>query len=296
MLRIPRGTFKATVLIETILAAFEMEEILEALQEHAAGLNAGRWDYIFSIIKKLRHHDVHLPDRAQITMTVPFMRAYTERLVQVCHRRGAHAIGGMAAFVPSRRDPEVNARAIARVREDKEREARDGFDGTWVAHPDLVPVALEVFDAALGTRPHQKERLREDVAVTSRQLVDLGVPGGTVTRAGVVNNVSVAIQYLDSWLRGSGAVAIYNLMEDAATAEIARAQLWQWIRRGARLEDGTSVTAELYAAVRDAEVARLGGPSSGRVAEAVQILDGLVLGETFTEFLTLPAYQALERD
>lgn len=291
-----RGTIKATVLIETILAAFEMDEILYELREHAAGLNAGRWDYIFSVIKKNRHRtDLILPDRAQVTMTVPFMRAYTELLVRTCHRRGAHAIGGMAAFIPSRRDPEVNATALARVREDKEREAGDGFDGTWVAHPDLVPVATEIFDRVLGDRPHQKHRLRDDVAVTAADLLRFDVPGGTITEAGVRNNISVALQYLTAWLEGTGAVAIFNLMEDAATAEIARAQLWQWVHRRARLgplgsEQGTAITPELYAQLRDEELAKLGAE---RYGAAAAILDRLVLAEDFVEFLTLPAYNHL---
>ena len=224
-LGIPRGSVRATVLIENILAAFEMEEILYELREHMAGLNAGRWDYIFSVIKKFRHRpDLVLPDRAQVTMTVPFMRAYTELLVKSCHTRGAHAIGGMAAFIPNRRDQAVTERALQKVREDKEREAADGFDGTWVAHPDLVPVAMEAFDAVLGDRPNQKERLREEVDVSAADLLNLQVPGGQVTPTGVESNISVALQYLEAWLGGTGAVAIYNLMEDAATAEISRAQ------------------------------------------------------------------------
>ncbi len=229
-LGIPRGSVKATVLIETILAAFEMEEILYELREHSAGLNAGRWDYIFSIIKKFRARpEFVLPDRGQVTMTVPFMRAYTELLVKTCHRRNAFAIGGMAAFIPSRRDPEVTEAAMAKVRQDKVREARDGFDGTWVAHPDLVRVAREVFDDALGDRPNQLERGRDDVAVTAAELLDVRVPDGSITEAGVRANVSVAILYLESWLRGVGAAALFNLMEDTATAEIARSQIWQWI-------------------------------------------------------------------
>ena len=216
-----------------------MEEILYELRDHAAGLNAGRWDYLFSFIKTFRDRsDKVLPDRAQLTMTVPFMRAYAERLVQVCHKRGAHAIGGMAAFIPSRKDAEVNARAFAKVREDKEREATDGFDGTWVAHPDLVPLAREIFDAVLGERPHQKERMREDVRTTGDQLIDATVPGGMVTAEGIRMNVEVALLYIDAWLRGVGAVAIHNLMEDAATAEISRTQLWQWIRHGAEIDGG----------------------------------------------------------
>ncbi len=292
-LAIPRGTIRATVLIENILAAFEMDEILHELRDHAAGLNAGRWDYIFSIIRKFRGHDVVLPDRGQVTMTVPFMRAYTELLVRTCHRRGAHAIGGMAAFIPSRRDPEINAVALAGVREDKVRESADGFDGTWVAHPDLVPVAGQVFEAALGGRPHQKERRREDVSVSPRDLAAFTVPGGTITEAGVRQNVNVALQYLASWLSGVGAAGIFNLMEDTATAEISRAQLWQWVHRRGVLDDARPVTPELYAAVRDEELAKLEG-LSGPLGEAAAILDELVLPETFTEFLTLNAYAHLE--
>jgi len=231
LLGLPAGTVRATVLIENVLAAFEMEEILYELRQHSAGFNAGRWDYIFSCIKKFRSRDRVFPDRGQVTMTVPFMRAYTERLVEICHRRGAHAIGGMAAFIPNRRQPEVTERAIAKVREDKELEAGSGFDGTWVAHPDLVPVAMEVFDRHLGDRPHQKHRLRDDVDVAAAELIDFRIAGGEVTEAGVRQNVAVALQYVDAWLQGTGAVAIANLMEDAATAEISRSQLWQWVHR-----------------------------------------------------------------
>jgi malate synthase len=291
-LGVPRGTVRATVLVETLPAAFEMEEILFELREHAAGLNAGRWDYLFSTIKKLGDRPgLEIADRAQLTMTVPFMRAYTELLVRTCHRRGAHAMGGMAPFIPSRRDPGINAAALARVREDKLREVSDGFDGTWVAHPDLVPTVREVFDGALGDRPHQKERLRDEVRVTAAELQDVRVPGGTVTEAGVRNDVSVALQYLSAWLGGNGAVAIFNLMEDAATAEIARSQLWFWIRRGAALDDGRTVTAELYRQIRDQEVAGLEGPELGAAAA---LLDDLVLSEAFVEFLTLPAYRLLD--
>jgi len=292
---IPRGTIRATVLIETILAAFEMEEILYELREHAAGLNAGRWDYIFSIIKKFSSRpDLVLPDRVQITMTVPFMRAYTELLVKTCHTRGAHAIGGMAAFIPNRRDPQVTETALAKVRDDKEREAGDGFDGTWVAHPDLVPVAMEIFDRVVGDKPHQKERRREDVTVVGSALVDLQVPGGKITEAGVRNNISVALQYLNSWLLGNGAAAIFNLMEDAATAEISRGQLWQWIRNSATLDDGRPVTRELYTQLRDEELAKLGGVEAGRYRNATEILDQLVISDAFAEFLTLPAYNYLD--
>ena len=292
-LGLPQGTIRATVLIETILAAFEMEEILYELREHSAGLNAGRWDYIFSVIKKFRNHaEWVLPDRAQITMTVPFMRAYTELLVRTCHARGAHAIGGMAAFIPSRRDPEVNARALARVREDKQRESADGFDGTWVAHPDLVPLATEVFTAALGDAPHQLHRLREEVRVGARELLDIRVPDGQVTEAGVGANVSVALQYLDSWLQGTGAAAIANLMEDTATAEISRAQLWQWVRHRCGLPDGRAIDPALYLTIRRQESAALG--AGGRRREAAELLDALVLASEFAEFLTLPAYRLLD--
>src|SRR5712691_7338717 len=271
-LGLPRGTIRATVLIETILAAFEMEEILYELREHSAGLNAGRWDYIFSIIKKFRHRAGWvLPDRAQVTMTVPFMRAYTDLLVRTCHRRGAHAIGGMAAFIPSRKDPDVNARALARVREDKQRESADGFDGTWVAHPDLVPLATEVFTAALGDAPHQKHRFREEVRVAARELLDIRVPDGQVTEAGIRANVSVALQYLDSWLQGIGAAAIANLMEDTATAEISRAQLWQWVRHRCRLPDDRVIDPALYLTIRQQESDALG--AGGRRREAAELLD-----------------------
>jgi malate synthase len=296
-LGIPRGTIRATVLIETILAAFEMDEILHELREHAAGLNAGRWDYLFSCIKKFRGPDAQvLPDRAQLTMTQPFMRAYTNLLVATCHRRGAHAIGGMAAFIPSRRDAEVNATAMAKVRDDKERESGDGFDGTWVAHPDLVPLATEIFDGVLGDRPNQKDRLRDDVAASAEALRDLGVDGGTITEAGYRANVSVALQYLDAWLAGNGAAAINNLMEDAATAEISRSQLWQWRTSGARLDDGREASAELYREIRDEELASLGGRAggNGRLGEAADLLDRLVLDDEFAEFLTLRAYALLD--
>ena len=293
-LGLPRGTIRATVLIETILAPFEMEEILYELREHAAGLNAGRWDYIFSAIKKFSHDPAAvLPDRAQVTMTAPFMRAYTELLVKTCHRRGAHAIGGMAAFIPSRRDPEVNARALAAVREDKRREAGDGFDGTWVAHPDLVPVAQESFDAVLGSRPNQKDRQRDDVAADAGRLLDFRVPGGRITEAGVRNDASVAIQYVESWLRGTGAVALFDLMEDAATAEIARGQLWQWRRHGATLDDGRQMTAALYQQLRADELGKLRRFEGDRFDDARALIDRLVLSDELADFLTLPAYELL---
>src|SRR5882724_738230 len=256
-LGIPRGSVRATVLIETLPAAFEMDEILYELREHSSGLNAGRWDYIFSLIKKLRtRRDLILPDRQQITMTVPFMRAYTELLVKTCHRRGAHAMGGMAPFIPTRKNPEINEKALAQTRADKEREVKDGFDGTWVAHPDLVPIAKEVFDRKLG-KPHQKERLREEVRVEAPELQDTKVPGGTISEGGVRNNISVALQYLSAWLGGNGAVAIFNLMEDAATAEISRAQLWQWVQNSAKLADGRRIDRALYEKLRDEELAKL---------------------------------------
>jgi malate synthase len=296
-LGIPAGSVRTTVLIETIHAAFQMDEILHALGPYAAGLNAGRWDYLFSCIKTFRGRaDRILPERAQLTMTTPFMRAYTELLVRTCHRRGAHAIGGMAAFIPSRRDPVANDAAMARVRDDKERESSDGFDGTWVAHPDLVPLATEIFDGVLGDRPHQKERGRDEVHVTTSELLDFAVPGGRVTEQGVRLNVSVALQYLDAWLSGNGAAAINNLMEDAATAEISRSQLWQWRVGGAQMEDGRFVTGGLYNAIRDDELAALGGPNggNGHLGDAAELLDGLVLDDTFTEFLTIPAGALLD--
>jgi malate synthase len=295
-LGIPTGTIRATVLIETILAAFEMDEILYELRDHAAGLNAGRWDYLFSIIKNFRDRpEFLLPDRAQLTMTVPFMRAYTELLVKTCHRRGAHAIGGMAAFIPSRRDPEVNATALARVREDKAREAGAGYDGAWVAHPDLVPVVDEVFRGVLGIRPNQKDRQRDDVQAKREHLVDVRVPGGRITEAGVRGNISVALQYLAAWLGGSGAVAINNLMEDAATAEIARSQLWQWIRHGATTEDGKPITLERCRTILREETEKLvaAGGEHERLGSAGELLDGLFSATVFPEFLTLSAYQKL---
>ncbi|NUT54668.1 MAG: malate synthase A [Thermoleophilia bacterium] len=283
-LGVPQGTIKATVLIETILAAFEMDEILYELREHSAGLNAGRWDYIFSVIKKLGHRpEFVLPDRGDVTMAVPFMRAYTELLVKTCHRRGAHAMGGMAAFIPSRRDPEVNAVALAKVREDKEREAGQGFDGTWVAHPDLVPVAQEVFDRVLGDRPNQVERQRDDVDSTAADLLDVASTPGEITDAGLHNNVSVGIQYLGAWLRGSGAVAIFNLMEDAATSEISRSQVWQWLRHG-------KVSEEQVRRAIEGELGKL----EGDYEEARQLFEQVALGDEFVEFLTLPAYERID--
>jgi malate synthase len=284
-LGLDHGSFKATVLIETLPAAFEMDEILWELRDHVAGLNAGRWDYIFSTIKRFRSRpDFVLPDRADVTMTVPFMRAYTELLVRTCHRRGAHAMGGMSALIPSRRDPEANERALAGVREDKRREAGAGFDGTWVAHPDLVPVAMAEFDAVLGDRPNQVEHLRDDVHVTAADLLSVPATPGAVTERGLRNDVNVGIRYIASWLDGNGAAAIDGLMEDAATAEIARAQVWQWARHRAQLEDGRTVTPELVREQAD----------EGLDPIARELFEQVALGEEFVEFLTLPAYRRLE--
>jgi malate synthase len=300
-LGIPRGTIRATVLIETYPAAFEMEEILFELREHSAGLNAGRWDYLFSVIKKFRTRgrDFLLPDRNSVTMTAPFMRAYTELLVSTCHKRGAHAIGGMAAFIPSRRDPEVNERAMAKVRDDKTREAGDGFDGSWVAHPDLVPLCREVFDAVLGERPNQLDRLRDDVHVTAEQLLDVRSTPGEVTEEGLRNDVSVGLQYLEAWLRGTGAVAIFNLMEDAATAEIARSQVWQWLHNSVELSDGVTVTRDLVERLIDEELARIretvgeDAYARGRWDDARALFTEMALSDDFAEFLTLPAYERM---
>jgi malate synthase len=302
-LGLDRGTVKATVLVETIPAAFEMDAILYELREHSAGLNAGRWDYIFSTIKRFQSRpEFVLPDRSAVTMTVPFMRAYTELLVKTCHRRGAHAMGGMAAVIPSRSDEEANRRAFEAVRADKEREAGDGFDGTWVAHPDSVPVATEAFDEVLGDRPNQVDRQRDDVDVGVDDL--LAVPGtpGDVTEQGLRSNVNVGIQYLSSWLRGNGAAAIYGLMEDAATAEISRAQVWQWIRHGATLDDGRQVTPDLVRELAVDELERIRGEigddewfeTQGRPDLSRSLFERVALsGDQFVEFLTLPAYEEL---
>lgn len=304
-LGLPRGTIKVTVLIETILAAFEMDEILYELRDHIAGLNAGRWDYMFSIIKKFRNQpDFAFPDRAQVTMTVPFMRAYTELLVKICHHRGAHAIGGMAAFIPSRKDPIVTENALKKVREDKLRESGDGFDGTWVAHPDLVPVAKEIFDGVLGDRPHQKDRMRDAegrVNVSAQQLIDFRVPGGQITEAGLRVNINVALRYIESWLRGTGAAAIYNLMEDAATAEISRAQAWQWINSpNGVLNDGRKVTAEMVYQMLPEEIEKiraLYGEANfavSKINQAREVFEKVVTEKQFVDFLTLVAYEQLE--
>jgi malate synthase len=289
-LGIPRGTIKATVLIETLLAAFEMDEILYELKEHSAGLNAGRWDYIFSVIKKLRNHPGFvLPDRSQVTMTIPFMKAYTELQVATCHRRGAHAIGGMAAFIPNRHDPEVTERALARVTEDKTREAAQGCDGTWVAHPDLVPVARACFDRVLGDAPNQLDRSRDDVKVTADDLLNVEVDGGRVTEAGIRTNVNVGIRYLAAWLAGTGAAAIDNLMEDVATAEISRSQIWQWVHHGVALDDGRRVDADLVRGIAGEEMAAM----TGDVEEAWRVFEMVALEPDFVEFLTLPAYELI---
>jgi malate synthase len=290
-LEIPHGTIRATVLIETIPAAFEMEEILYELREHCAGLNAGRWDYIFSIIKNFRSRGSNfvLPDRSKITMTVPFMRAYTELLVATCHKRGAHAIGGMSAFIPNRRDPEVTTRALQQVHADKKREAGDGFDGTWVAHPDLVETAREEFDAVLGDRPNQVGRLRDDVHVTAAELLDLRIDA-TVTDAGVAANVSIAVRYLESWLRGVGAAAIDNLMEDAATAEISRSQLWQWIRRGVVTAEGTAVTHQYVESQLETLLESVMRSEGDRFDDAATVFREVTLRDDFPTFLTISAY------
>jgi malate synthase len=295
---VPHGSVRATVLIETIPAAFEMDEILYELRDHASGLNAGRWDYLFSIIKSFRDRgpDFVLPDRAAVTMTAPFMRAYSELLVKTCHRRGAFAMGGMAAFIPSRRDPEVNAVALDKVRADKEREAGDGYDGSWVAHPDLVPVCREVFDAVLGDRPNQLDRQRPDVDVAGPELIGLTTTPGEVTDAGVHGNVSVAIRYLVSWLNGVGAAAIDNLMEDAATAEISRSQLWQWTHVGTVTAEGTAVTADhVRGVVADvcaglAEAAAGDDEALAQIERARSLFEQVALADDFADFLTVPAY------
>ncbi|MFJ9038180.1 malate synthase A [Streptomyces sp. NPDC102406] len=298
---IPQGTVRATVLIETITAAYEMEEILYELRDHASGLNAGRWDYLFSIVKNFRDggQKFVLPDRNLVTMTAPFMRAYTELLVRTCHKRGAHAIGGMAAFIPSRKDAEVNKVAFEKVRADKDREAGDGFDGSWVAHPDLVPIAMASFDAVLGEKPNQKERLREDVSVAAGDLIAIDSLDAKPTYDGLVNAVQVGIRYIEAWLRGLGAVAIFNLMEDAATAEISRSQIWQWINAGVVFEDGRTATADLAREVAAEELAHIKAEigeeafAAGKWQEAHDLLLQVSLDADYADFLTLPAYERL---
>ncbi|ATY98959.1 malate synthase A [Streptomyces bacillaris] len=298
---IPQGTVRATVLIETITAAYEMEEILYELRDHAAGLNAGRWDYLFSIVKNFRDGGAKfvLPDRNAVTMTAPFMRAYTELLVRTCHKRGAHAIGGMAAFIPSRRDAEVNKVAFEKVKADKDREANDGFDGSWVAHPDLVPIALASFDAVLGEKPNQKDRLREDVSVAAGDLIAIDTLDAKPTYEGLRNAVAVGIRYIEAWLRGLGAVAIFNLMEDAATAEISRSQIWQWINADVVFENGEHATAELARKVAAEELAAIRTEigeeafAAGKWQQAHDLLLQVSLDQDYADFLTLPAYEQL---
>nr|AAY21806.1 malate synthase [Streptomyces virginiae] len=298
---IPQGTVRATVLIETITAAYEMEEILYELRDHASGLNAGRWDYLFSIVKNFRDGGSKfvLPDRNLVTMTAPFMRAYTELLVRTCHKRGAHAIGGMAAFIPSRKDAEVNKVAFEKVKNDKDREAGDGFDGSWVAHPDLVPIAMKSFDAVLGDKPNQKDRLREDVKVTPADLLAIDSLDAKPTYDGLVNAVQVGIRYIEAWLRGLGAVAIFNLMEDAATAEISRSQIWQWINAGVVFETGQTATADLAREVAARELAAIRAEigdeafAAGKWQQAHDLLLQVSLDADYADFLTLPAYEQL---
>jgi malate synthase len=299
-LGLERGAFRATVLIETLPAAFQMEEILWELREHSYGMNAGRWDYIFSAIKTFRERpEAVLPDRAAVTMTVPFMRAYTELLVRTCHRRGTFAMGGMAALIPSRTDPAANERAIAAVRADKEREAGDGFDGTWVAHPDVVDVATAAFDAVLGEGPNQIDRRRDDVTPDADALADLAATPGKVTDAGLRGNVSVGFQYISFWLGGRGAVGLNNLMEDAATAEIARSQIWQWIHAGTALEDGTVIDRALVTRILDEELARIRAEvgeetwRAGRPDDTRRVFEAVALGDDFPDFLTAVAYPLL---
>lgn len=298
-LGVPQGTIKATVLIETIMAAFEMNEILYELKEHSAGLNCGRWDYIFSYIKKLRNQaDIILPDRSQVTMTSPFMRSYSLLTIQTCHRRKAPAMGGMAAQIPVKNNPQANEEAFGKVRADKEREAHDGHDGTWVAHPGLVPVAMEVFDREMPAPNQIHTAKQQKISITAQDLLE--VPGGTITEEGVRTNINVGIQYVASWLSGRGAVPINNLMEDAATAEISRAQLWQWIRheKGV-LKDGRKVTAEMYEELKVEELEKIRqeiGEQAyleGRFDEAVKLYDDLILNDEFVDFLTLPGYELL---
>ncbi|MCP2032335.1 malate synthase [Okibacterium sp. HSC-33S16] len=290
-LGIEHGTIRATVLIETLPAAFEMEEILYELRDHCTGLNAGRWDYIFSIIKNYRGRGARfvLPDRSDVTMTVPFMRAYTELLVKTCHKRGAHAIGGMSAFIPNRRDPEVTARAIEKVSADKKREAGDGFDGTWVAHPDLIDTARAEFDAVLGDRPNQIDRQRDDVTVTAAQLLDVHI-GRAVTDAGLRDNVSIGVRYLESWLRGIGAAAIDNLMEDAATAEISRSQVWQWIHQDVRTDDGSPITRDRVERILGELLATVDRFDGDRFDDAADVFRDVALRDEFPTFLTVGAY------
>ncbi len=303
-LGLDRGTIKATVLIETIPAAFCMDAILYELRDHAAGLNAGRWDYIFSVIKRFRSRPEFVtPDRSGVTMTVPFMKAYSELVVKTCHARGAHAMGGMAAVIPSRTDEEANRKAFEAVRDDKQREAESGFDGTWVAHPDSVPVAMDAFDEVIGDRPNQVERQRDDVEPSAEALLDVASTPGSRTEEGLRSNVNVGIQYISSWLRGNGAAGIYGLMEDAATAEIARGQVWQWIKHEATLDDGRTITTELVRELATSELERIRSEigddewfeKEGRPELSRSLFERVALSEEFIEFLTLPAYEELLR-
>jgi malate synthase len=303
-LGLDRGTIKATVLIETIPAAFCMDAILYELRDHTAGLNAGRWDYIFSVIKRFRSHaELVTPDRSDVTMTVPFMKSYSDLVVKTCHARGAHAMGGMAAVIPSRTDEEANQRALEAVRSDKEREANDGFDGTWVAHPDSVSVAMDAFEAVLGDRPNQVDRRRDDVTASAAALLDVAATPGSRTEEGLRSNVNVGIQYISSWLRGNGAAGIYGLMEDAATAEIARGQVWQWIRHEATLDDGRTITPDLVRELATSELERIRSEigddewfeKEGRPDLSRSLFERVALSDDFIEFLTLPAYEELQR-
>jgi malate synthase len=302
VLGIPQGTIKATVLIETLPAAFEMNEILYELREHSAGLNAGRWDYIFSSIKCFPDRpEMVLPDRIDVTMTVPFMRAYTELLAATCHKRGAHAMGGMSALIPSRKgDQEANEKALDGVRKDKEREVSQGYDGTWVAHPDLVPIARDVFERGLNGAPNQLERRRDDVHVTAAELLDLASTPGSITDRGLRTDVNVGFQYISFWLSGRGAAAINSMMEDAATAEISRTQIWQWIHHGVKLEDGRQVTPELVRQVLDEETGKIREQvgneiwEAGRPRETREVFERVALSPELIEFLTLPAYRYLD--
>ena len=299
-LGIPHGSIRATVLIETILAAFEMDEILYELKDHSAGLNAGRWDYIFSVAKKFSSDPAFvLPDRSDVTMTVPFMRAYTELMVATCHKRGAHAIGGMSAFIPNRRDPEVTEEALEKVAADKSREATDGCDGTWVAHPDLVEIAIEEFNKVLQNKPNQIDRLREDVSVSAQDLLSIDQTGGAITLEGLRINVEIGLRYIASWLAGTGAAAINNLMEDAATAEISRAQVWQWVHHEKDLDNGQTVTADLVKDIIQQEIAAIEEDMGTDLFntfpfdQARKVFEEVALADEFVDFLTLPAYEII---
>ena len=300
-LGIPHGSIRATVLIETILAAFEMDEILYELKDHSAGLNAGRWDYIFSVAKKFSSDSTFvLPDRSDVTMTVPFMRAYTELMVSTCHKRGAHAIGGMSAFIPNRRDPEVTEEALKKVSTDKSREAADGCDGTWVAHPDLVEIAVDEFNKVLQDKPNQIDRLRDDVSVSAEDLLSIDQTGGAITMEGLRINVDIGLRYIASWLAGTGAAAINNLMEDAATAEISRAQVWQWVRHGKELDNGETVTADLVKNIIEQEITAIEEDMGTEqfntfpFDQAKKVFEEVALSDEFVDFLTLPAYEIID--